>query len=269
MTATRTARTRTRKTPDTRTGSAELASDPNSLSRQDKQAGAPAARPVLDNQRIYDLVFEAIAHRKLPPATKLSEERLCRVFGVSRTRLREIFFRLAQDRIITLKPNQGAFVASPSARETSEVFAARRAIETAIVETLAQSITPEAIERLEAHLVQETLARAAHDHDALTRLTGDFHLLLAELTGNSLFIDITRRLVALSSLIISLYDSPDASACKDHEHRDIVTHIRSGDADGARAQLLVHLQHVEQTLRLDADEDPLDIESVFEALLKA
>lgn len=259
---------RPRKSPETPAVLADEASERRRAPRA-RDAGGTSAAPALDNQRIYDLMFEAIAHRKLPPATKLSEERLCRVFGVSRTRLREIFFRLAQDRIITLKPNHGAYVASPSARETSEVFAARRAIETAVVETLAQGITPEALERLEAHLAQEGAARLAHDHAALTRLTGDFHLLLAELTGNSLFIDITRRLVALSSLIISLYDSPDASACKDHEHLDIVEHIRRGDGEGAREQLLVHLKHVEQTLRLDDDDEHFDLESVFEALLKA
>lgn len=266
MPATRQPRPRkSSETPATRTG----AGGGRGQSLPGERGNEASTPPAVDNQRIYDLMFEAIAHRKLPPATKLSEERLCRVFGVSRTRLREIFFRLAQDRIITLKPNHGAYVASPSARETSEVFAARRAIETAVVETLAQGITPEALERLEAHLAQEGAARLAHDHAALTRLTGDFHLLLAELTGNSLFIDITRRLVALSSLIISLYDSPDASACKDHEHLDIVEHIRRGDGEGAREQLLVHLKHVEQTLRLDDDDEHFDLESVFEALLKA
>ncbi|THF66621.1 GntR family transcriptional regulator [Pseudothauera nasutitermitis] len=230
---------------------------------------APEARPPLDNQRIYDLVFDAIAHRKLPPGTKLSEERLCRVFGVSRTRLREVFCRLAQDRIITLKPNHGAYVTSPSARDTAEVFAARRAIETAVVEQLARGLAPDAAARLDKHLKQESRARTEHDHEALTRLTGDFHLLLAELTGNSLFYDITRRLVALSSLIIALYDSADAKACMDHEHHDIVQRIRAGDADGARDRLMRHLRHVEQSLRLDDDEgERFDIESVFEALLR-
>lgn len=226
-------------------------------------------RPVIDNQRIYDLTFDAIAHRKLPPGTKLSEERLCRVFGVSRTRLREVFCRLAQDRIITLKPNHGAYVASPSTRETSEVFAARRAIETAIVEQLARGTSEDALKRLDEHLKLETRARAEHDQDALTRLTGDFHLLLAELTGNSLFYDITRRLVALSSLIIWLYDSPDAKACMGHEHHDIVARIAAGDAAGAQEQLVLHLKHVEKSLKLNGDEgEQFDIESVFEAMLK-
>jgi len=223
---------------------------------------------VSDNQSIYDLMFSAIANRKLPPGLKLSEERLCRVFGVSRTRLREVFFRLAQDRIITLKHNRGAYVARPSAKEASEVFAARRAIEVSVVEVLAQAPEQRVITRLQQHLKDESRARAAKDHGRLTQLTGDFHLLLAELTGNSLFCDIVRRLTALSSLIISLYDSPNAAACKDDEHSDIVSAIAAGDANAARRLMLEHLDHVEKSLKIDEeDQEDFDIESVFQEML--
>lgn len=226
------------------------------------------AKSVSDNQGIYDLMFAAIANRKLPPGLKLSEERLCRVFGVSRTRLREVFFRLAQDRIITLKHNRGAYVTRPTARDALEVFAARRAIEVSVVEQLAASASPQVLARLQQHLDEEASARADKDHSRLTQLTGDFHGLLAELTGNTIFSDIVRRLTALSSLIICLYDSPSSSACKDDEHGDIVQAIATGDVAKARALMLEHLEHVEKSLKIDDEEqDDFDIESVFTAML--
>lgn len=225
-------------------------------------------KSVSDNQSIYDLMFAAIANRKLPPGLKLSEERLCRVFGVSRTRLREVFFRLAQDRIITLKHNRGAYVTRPTARDAVEVFAARRAIEVSVVEQLASTAGTQVLARLQQHLAEEAAARADKDHARLTQLTGDFHLLLAQLTGNTLFCDIVRRLTALSSLIICLYDSPSASACKDDEHAAIVDAITSGDAAKARALMLEHLEHVEKSLKIDDEEqDDFDIESVFKEML--
>lgn len=226
------------------------------------------AKSVSDNQSIYDLMFAAIANRKLPPGLKLSEERLSRVFGVSRTRLREVFFRLAQDRIITLKHNRGAYVTRPTARDTVEVFAARRAIEVSVVEQLATASRTDVLARLNAHLAEEAAARKAHDHSRLTQLTGDFHLLLAELTGNSIFSDIVRRLTALSSLIICLYDSPSAAACKDDEHSSIVEAIASGNPMKARELMLEHLEHVEKSLKIDDEEqDDFDIESVFKEML--
>ncbi|WP_206057476.1 GntR family transcriptional regulator [Nitrincola schmidtii] len=226
------------------------------------------SKTVTDNQSIYDLMFAAIANRKLPPGLKLSEERLCRVFGVSRTRLREVFFRLAQDRIITLKHNRGAYVTRPTARDATEVFAARRAIEVSVVEQLANSAGAQVIKRLQQHLAEEASARSEKDHARLTQLTGDFHLLLAELSGNSIYHDIVRRLTALSSLIIYLYDSPSASACKDNEHNNIVEAISSGDAITARSLMLEHLEHVEKSLKIDDEEqDDFDIESVFKEML--
>lgn len=226
------------------------------------------SKTVTDNQSIYDLMFAAIANRKLPPGLKLSEERLCRVFGVSRTRLREVFFRLAQDRIITLKHNRGAYVTRPTARDATEVFAARRAIEVSVVEQLANSAGAQVIKRLQQHLAEEASARSEKDHARLTQLTGDFHLLLAELSGNSIYHDIVRRLTALSSLIIYLYDSPSASACKDNEHNNIVEAISAGDAITARSLMLEHLEHVEKSLKIDDEEqDDFDIESVFKEML--
>lgn len=222
----------------------------------------------LDSQTIYNLMFKAIALRKIPPGTKLSEERLCKVFGVSRTRLREVFLKLSQDRIIIQRMNRGAYVSEPTARDTEEVFAARRAIESAVVEELARDCSKEALMRLRQHLQQETEARAQGNHERLTQLTADFHVLLAELSGNSIYLDIVRRLAALSSLIIYLYDSPGAQACKDDEHHALVQAIEKGDAGMARDLLLVHLQHVEESLRTNRDKaDDFDIEEVFTELL--
>lgn len=217
---------------------------------------------------MYDVLYAGIANRRLPPGTKLSEERLCRVFGVSRTRLREVFFRLAQERIIVLKQNQGAFVASPTAEETSEVFAARRAIEAGILRELVERATEDDIAILLQHLAAEAEAREAGDRARLTKLTGDFHLLLAERTGNRFFMEITRRLVALSSLIIAMYDSPNAQACKQEEHTLIVEALRQRDVSRAVELLTEHLEHVEQSLDLNQEEeDGIDFESALQDFL--
>lgn len=240
-------------------------SEPKPRSGQSTQRGTLRK---LSTQQIYNALFTAIANRQLPPGTKLSEERLSAVFGVSRTRLREAFFRLSQDRIITLKPNQGAFVASPTAEDSHEVFMARRAIETGIVQELVRRACSADIERLERHIADERQARQAEDRAQLTQLTGDFHILLAELTGNRLFIEIIRRLVVLTSLIIYLYDAPGSQACKQEEHAPIVQAIRDGDADAATRCLLDHLKHVEQSLTLHQETHTgIDLEAVFREVL--
>src|SRR6185295_872910 len=61
------------------------------------------------------------------------------IFGLGRTRLRQVLQRLAHERVVTLMPNRGAIVARPSVREAREVFAARRVIEAGVVQILLES----------------------------------------------------------------------------------------------------------------------------------
>ena len=85
-----------------------------------KSSAAPST------EETYERIWSAIMDHSLPPETRLVEQRLCEIFGLGRTRLRQVLQRLAHERVVTLMPNRGAMVARPSVREAREVFAARR-----------------------------------------------------------------------------------------------------------------------------------------------
>ncbi|MGH8830503.1 MAG: GntR family transcriptional regulator, partial [Polaromonas sp.] len=161
----------------------------------------------LTNQEIYERIYAAISERRLLPGTKLSEERLAQAFHASRTRIREVLMRLSQELIIELHLNRGAFVASPTQRDLRDVFAVRRALERAIAAQLSTQYGGQTIVALRGHLESEERARAVGDRAVLARLTGEFHVRLAEITENRLFTDNLRRLVALTSLTIAQYDA--------------------------------------------------------------
>src|SRR6476661_1728045 len=63
-------------------------------------------------EAISDRILGAIWEHRLPPATKLVEEKLASVFGVSRTKIRLALARLSHDGILTTEPNRGTFVSS-------------------------------------------------------------------------------------------------------------------------------------------------------------
>lgn len=54
------------------------------------------------------------------------------------------------------------------------------------------------------------------------RLSGEFHLQIAELLGNPEIVDILRSLVARTTLMIALYDSPARRVCSFDEHNEIL-----------------------------------------------
>src|SRR5262252_8793169 len=89
------------------------------------------------DDRICATIHEAVLDHRLPPGTKLKEVALAEIFGVTRAVIRKALGRLAHMRLVELRPNRGAVVASPSVDEARDLFAARRAIEGAIVSSLA------------------------------------------------------------------------------------------------------------------------------------
>jgi hypothetical protein len=72
---------------------------------------SPALKEALvvwSDQAIYERIVESVLDHRLPPGTRLTEDRLCGIFGVSRTRIKPILVRLANERIITLTHNRVA-----------------------------------------------------------------------------------------------------------------------------------------------------------------
>jgi DNA-binding GntR family transcriptional regulator len=201
-------------------------------------------------QRIYETIVRAVEEHRLPPGTKLGEETLALLFGVSRARVRQALHHLSLTHIVTLHPNRGAFVAEPSIVEARAVFAARRLVEPQLAGSLVGRLGNAELQRLRRHVAAEDASRGAHDRHETIKLSGEFHVLLAELTGNSVLTDIVRGLVARSSLIIALYQRAGTVDCAPDEHGELVDAL-GGRPPRAVARLMDHhLRHVEAGLLL-------------------
>ena len=212
---------------------------------------------------IYDRIYMAILEHRLPPGTKLVEERLAEIFGVSRARIRDVLSRLAHEQIVELFPQRGAFIAKPSIEQALNVFEARRLIEPAVVRRLIDTLTPDRLARLRQHCGLEQDARDRDDQRAIVRLSGEFHTLLADLAGNSMLARQMRELSTLTCLIIVLYDAPTATSCRADEHLNITQAIADRDAAKAESLMLEHLEHIEQSLKLEPAMSEVDLAAVF------
>ena len=226
---------------------------------------AKGAKPVLPSvDAIHQRVLGAIVEHRLPPGTKLGEEKLAKVFGVSRTQIRQVLERLSHDSIVTVLPNRGAFVSSPSVEEAREVFAARRVIEQDLIRQAARLAQKADIQRLRQHVAQESAARAANDKRAIIRLSGEFHQLIADIAGNRFLAKTMRELETLTCLVIILYDAPNVPACPYHEHSDLVDVIEARDEQRAADHMVEHLRHVEASLDFQRRGDgEIDFDAVF------
>jgi DNA-binding GntR family transcriptional regulator len=216
-------------------------------------------------EEIGDKILGAVWEHRLPPGTKLVEEKLAAVFGVSRTKIRLALARLSHDGILTIEPNRGTFVSSPTVEQARQVFDARRLLEPALMRDLCSSgVRREQLARLRRNIALEGEARTRNDRRTTIRLSGEFHVLLAELGQNAYVGRYMRELCSLTCLVIALYDAPGTPACPHHEHVAIVDAIEARHADTACALMIEHLDHVENTLRLEMPADTaVDFETLF------
>ena len=207
-------------------------------------------------QVVRNGVVSAILEHRLHPGTKLGEDDLGKIYGVSRTLVRLALQTLAREGIVVIKKNRGAFVTRPSIAQTKEVFEARRLIEPAIAARAAQRATPAFAKALDAHLIEEAASLARHDEQANIRLSGDFHLLVAQMSGHSVFQSMLGELITRSSLSILMYKSSREHLCGVDHHREIADAIVSGNGARAGSLMVHHLDEIEHGLELKADSAP-------------
>lgn len=224
---------------------------------------------VLTENDIYERMVATILDHRLPPGTKLIEDRLATAFGVSRTRIRPVLVRLANEQIVTLTPNRGATVAQPTEAEAREVFEVRRMIEPTLIARFIAMASADDIVVLSQCITQEEEARQAGDMRRTVRLSGDFHLHIANTAQHQTLGRILRELVSRTSLILMTYGTnvhpqSDASRCGCQEHRALLDAIRLRDAREAARLMGEHLTQLESQLQFSqADADVPDLLSLF------
>ncbi|CAN7173521.1 GntR family transcriptional regulator [Agrobacterium tumefaciens] len=202
---------------------------------------------------IRESLRNAIIDRRLAPGTKLSEAEVGALFDVSRTVARAALQILAFEGLVKTERNRGAFVSTPSPEEARQIFASRRLIEPGIIAAAVERITPADIVRFQHHLVEEAQymnERGPAARRAEIKASGDFHLMLAALSGNVILQRFMDELVARSSLVVALYGRSGVSSCGHNEHLAILELIAKGDAKGASDLMLHHLDHIEADLDL-------------------
>lgn len=223
----------------------------------------PAKTALSATDRIADSITQAIVERRLMPGTKLAEQQIADIFQVSRTLVRQALNQLSRDRLVTLEPARGAFVAQPSVEEARQVFEVRKMLEAAMMGQLAATITKAQIAQLRAHLKAEREAVAHTDVSGRTRLLADFHVILARMQGNEVLAQLLTDLLSRSSLIALMYQSSHSAAESQAEHEAIVDALERGDKKAALKLLEAHLGNVEANLRLNPRVK--DLKSVLQA----
>lgn len=212
----------------------------NSFASSQTLAALPFPSPA-DN--LYSRVFDAILEQRIDATSRFTEESLAQMFGARRSDIRGVLTRLSHQHVIVLRTNHRPRVAALDHEQTRQMLHARRLTEITLVRLACRQPRMVDLNRLRALIESE---RSCTARGPAIRLSGEFHLQLAEMAGNAPLAHFLGSLVPLTSLAIAYFDVHLESYCERHE--EIVNAVECGNAVAAEALLSQHLDFLEEAL---------------------
>ena len=174
-----------------------------------------------------------ILQGKFPRGHKLTEQRLCSEYRVSRTPVREALQQLERDGLIEIIPNRGAFALGVTRRDLSDAFALRKLYEVQAVEWAIERIADDEFAVLEETFEFMAFYTAKGDFEKMLNINANFHQLIYAASHNK-----TLQHILSSYQSYIRYARKQTAFADDYlptlleEHRKIFEAFR--DADAAR-----------------------------------
>ena len=194
---------------------------------------------------LYSRIFDAILEQRIHAASRFTEESLAQMFSARRSDIRGVLTQLSHQQIIILRTHHRPQVAAPDAEQTRQTLHARRLTEIMLARLACQQPRPQDLKRLRALINSERQCTA---RGPAIRLSGEFHLQLAEMAGNAPLAHFLGTLVPLTSLAIAQFDTQAEGYCAWQEHEGILNAVECGDVAMVVTLMTRHLDHLEETL---------------------
>ncbi|GAA2176006.1 GntR family transcriptional regulator [Agrococcus versicolor] len=207
------------------------------------------AAPV--KEQVVTAIRDAILDFQLRPGDRLVEREIIESMSVSRATVREAISVLASEGLVTIVPQKGAHVTSPSPGDAEDLYEVRASLESLVVRRFIDRATDEEVAQLSATVdrMADLLDEAPTIVDFLRAKDEFYDVLLAGARSSSLTqllgsIQARVRLLRVSSLSTS-----DRLPHVVQEMREIVDAISGRNPDRA-ARLMAEHVHMASRLAL-------------------
>lgn len=212
--------------------------------------GLPANLPMTDEQQcmpLRDAVFvtlrKAILTGKIKPGERLTEVKLGKLLGTSRTPIREAIRKLELEGLVKIVPGSGARVAKMTVSDLQAVMEVRRALEQLSAELASERITPEQAKELKFACDSFIRSTETGDRQRITDADVRFHNTILTAAGNE------KLMTILDELADNFYRYRYEFIRDDgnyeqltREHREICNAIIAHDTEKARQASRIHIE---------------------------
>lgn len=143
-----------------------------------------ATRDRSARDRAYDQVKTDILTLRLLPSQRIDESTVSQQVGVSRTPVREAFYQLASEGLVTVVSRGGYMVADMNLHRFRELIEAQHILVRAVTHLLVARATDAELDRLEQAVRAVDEAEDSHVPAAVAERNAHLHILEVELAGN-------------------------------------------------------------------------------------
>jgi DNA-binding GntR family transcriptional regulator len=199
--------------------------------------------PRLTAQQVYEDLHGKIVRGALRPGDALSESSTAEAYGMSRTPVREVFWRLGEDGFLRVVPQVGTYVAPINVAAVRDSQFIRETLECRAIADAAHAPETAAITGLQALMATQQSAIAREDWAAFFALDDAFHRQLMGMAGRPFVWQlITGAKAQLDRVRFLSLHEPGWSAMILEQHRAITARVAAADAPGAIAIMQTHLR---------------------------
>lgn len=198
--------------------------------------------------QVYRQLHSAIIRGEICPGEQLSESEIARQYATSRQPVREAFIKLAEERLVSIRPQRGTFVVKISIADVLDARFVREAIEIAVTREAATFAPLPAVRGLRMLIEKQRALEPGHNDEFLA-LDEEFHRTLALSVGRAHAWRVIESIKAQMDRIryLSLDDAtPIHLLIEQHEH--ILNGIEAGDPAAAAATMRSHLREITVSL---------------------
>ncbi len=198
-------------------------------------------------QQAYQQIKQDILNNTYPQGTVLAERKLCEIYQVSRSPIRNAIQQLTYEGLLTIIPGKGATVAGFSIEDILEVYDLLEVLQLYALRSLASQIDAYFLGFLKTSLDRMQQAIDKDDPATADKWDLQFHRFLITSSSNKRLSSLYEQLEVQNMRFLATASDDKARAIRSYqEHLAIYQRLQEHDLSGAQQMLQKHYQQIRQ-----------------------
>ncbi len=198
-----------------------------------------------------DRIRNAIVSGDLEFGEQLSETQIAKALGMSKAPVRAAFIELKDKGLVTIVPQSGTYVFSPTAEDVRTLSHFRALLENEALREAMKNRAAQLLARLDDAITRMRRALAAKNYEAYGKADNGYHIAILEESGNRYLLNAYHLgATALEALRVRLQKGGGIRERSFEEHVEMADMLRAGKIEEAVALMRTHILVINDSLSM-------------------